>query len=89
MVVASSKVTGGIIRVHGGTQATPGFLSLYILGDIYTSPEPLSSPFGSAPSRLKLSPSSLPGCFRVPGPPRSRAQAKVPPRHCLLANSSF
>lgn len=88
IVVRVGRVIGGRIRLHEGLHWTAGSFSLYIFGLIYTSPDPLSDPSGSAPESPSV-PFSLWGVFRVPGPPRSSAHEKRPPRQFLLAKSAF
>lgn len=55
---------------------------------MYTSPDPLS-PSGLAPLRLVLLGDNSFGFVSDPGPPRSIAQPKRPPRHFLISKFSF
>lgn len=90
MVVTVDNGHGGRIKLQGGMQAIVADDSfLYINGSIYTSPEPPVEPSGSAPARDVSDASRLAGLDKLPGPPRSNAQAKVPPKHLALAKSLF
>lgn len=88
-VVAEERVEGATIMLRGAIPVAVLDLGSITASPRYTSPEPSLPPFVFAPDIDLSEGSSLLGFVVEPGPPSSRAQAKRPPIHLLLAKSAF